>query len=131
MKIRIRGNSLRLRLLRSEVKQFAEVGLITESIRFAMGQSLVYALEAKEDVDSVTAFYRAGRVSVHVPKAMALEWALSDTISLVAEQAVGAAETLSLLIEKDFTCLNPRAVWQEDQSDNFPNPNPSCGDKHV
>jgi len=34
MKLRIRGNSLRLRLLRGEVQQFGETGRVTETIQF-------------------------------------------------------------------------------------------------
>jgi hypothetical protein len=34
MKLRIKGNTLRLRLLRSEVERLAAAGVVTEEIRF-------------------------------------------------------------------------------------------------
>jgi hypothetical protein len=45
VKLRIQGNSLRLRLNRSDVEQFRETGILTESLRFGSGAQLTYTLE--------------------------------------------------------------------------------------
>ena len=44
MKLRIRGNSARLRLTKTEVKHLAEKGLVEEKTDFGNGQTLVYAI---------------------------------------------------------------------------------------
>ncbi len=125
MKLRIRGNSLRLRLLKKEVRELAERGVVSESIEFGAGQTLTYSLEALAGIDRLCASFEGSRLRVFVPEATARAWADSDVISLVEEGG------LKILVEKDFTCLNPRSVWQEDQSDNYANPHPSCGPTHA
>lgn len=131
MKIRIRGNSLRLRLTRSEVTTLAESGEVTEATHFGPDHKLIYQLVAREGAPRMEAHFDGNRVAVVLPPSTARDWAQSDTISLVGAQPVGDGQFLNLLVEKDFTCLNPRAVWQEDQTDNFPNPNPNCGTSHA
>jgi len=125
MKIRIRGNSLRLRLLRREVEQFAETGRVEEVITFGSGPQLRYALEA-HDGPALLARFDGSCIHVLVPRAAALQWTHSEDVSVVGEEPTEAG-ALKLLIEKDFACINPSSVWQEDQSDNYPNPYPSCG----
>ncbi len=127
MKIRIKGNSLRLRLVKSEVRQLAEEGAVYETIEFAPGQALVYSVESRETTEKLQAVYEEGQIRVLVPRLQALDWAHSETISLVGEQPAAGNGPLKLLVEKDFTCLNPRAVWKEEQHDNYSNPHPSCG----
>lgn len=131
MKIRIRGNSLRLRLLKSEVQRLAEEGIVREVTEFAPGQVLAYSVESRETVDKLQATFEAGTIRVLLPRLQALEWAHSDEISLVGEQLAAGNGPLKLLVEKDFTCINPRSVWQEEQHDNYLNPNPSCGTTHA
>jgi hypothetical protein len=53
---------------------------------------------------------------------MAKDWCNTELVSLQAEQLVGdSGEMLSILVEKDFSCLMDRKG--EDESDNYPNPN--------
>jgi hypothetical protein len=127
MKLRIRGNSLRLRLIQSEVAHFAETGLVEDAIVFRGGHSLRYSLQVS-DIPALSAEFVGTEIRVLVPRPQALSWTSSNEVSLIGED-VSETGTLKLLIEKDFACLNPQAVWQEDQSDNFPNPLASCS-KH-
>jgi hypothetical protein len=50
MKLRLQGNSVRLRLTRSEVERLRETGLVEESIEFGSGESLVYRLQSRREV---------------------------------------------------------------------------------
>ncbi len=124
MKLRIFGNSLRLRLSQSEVASLHQTGKVEDHISFgkSAGQSLTYTLESS-GASQITATFEAGRIAVAVPEALARQWALSEEVSLKAEQPTNIGETLKILIEKDFKCLTPR---EEDESDNFPNPNKTC-----
>lgn len=124
MKLRIRGNSLRLRLTKSEVERIGEGGRVEESIIFAPGQRLTYALEAAADAARIEAGYRDGLITVRLPRTVATEWATTGQVSLEDEQVLTGAEgdgaTLRLLVEKDFACLTERRG--ADDADTFPHP---------
>ena len=47
MKLRLQGNSVRLRLTRSEVERLRETGLVEESVDFGAGAALAYRLQTK------------------------------------------------------------------------------------
>ncbi len=126
MKLRVRGNSLRLRLSRGEVNALAETGEVREAIAFGPGpaQRLGYAIVMSEDATVTSASLSGGSVEVVVPRALAREWATSETVGFEVEQAIGEGLSLSILVEKDFACLTPRKG--EDDTDAFPNPNETC-----
>jgi hypothetical protein len=118
MKLRIKGNSLRYRLTRTEVERLSETGLVEEKITF--GDSvLTYALCTTES-GALSATFSDNRITVFLPSAFANEWVHSDKVGFDARLPLnGEEEDLYLLIEKDFTCLDN---VEEDQSDNYPNP---------
>ena len=102
MKLRIHGDSLRLRLNRSDVEQFRTSGICTESLRFDSNSQLTYTLERSSQLTAMEVRYLQDCIRVLLPLDMAQEWAGSDRISLSLSRAGGA----SLLIEKDFQCLH-------------------------
>lgn len=120
MKLRIRGNSLRLRLTRSEVDDFASSGRVADRIVLAPGQALGYTLRRVSDRATIGAQLVDDRLEILVPAAAAARWSGSDDVSLTAEQINGERHALRILIEKDFACLATREG--EDDSDAFPNP---------
>jgi len=129
MKLRIKGNSLRLRLTRSEVARLGEAGRVEETINFSPHQSLVYELIVEPDIESCAGALRAsfneGRITVRLPLTLARELVETTCVGISGEQDLGGeAGALSLLIEKDFACLDGDAG--EDQTDAFPNPNVKC-----
>ena len=123
MKLRIRGNSLRLRLNRPEVARLATDGHVEESIRFGTRADarLVYRLELCDAIDHAAADYEHGRIVVRLPAPAAREWASGDGISFAAEQSIGDDEEMRLLIEKDFACLVGDRAAEEDAGA-FPHP---------
>jgi len=121
MKLRMRGDSLRLRLTRPEVALLGNGGRVEETIHFGVNRNLVYRLEASSNEDAITADYQNDCITVRLPVSMAREWANSERISLAGEQPLDAEEeTLKLLIEKDFACLTERR--DADDADTFPHP---------
>lgn len=125
MKIRIQGNSIRLRLSQSEVQAFAENGRVEDCIQFgsAPEESLVYVME-RANVRQLGASYAPNQVKIFVPAETGAEWASTDLVGMENEMDLGDGNSLRILVEKDFKCLTERAG--EDESDNFPNPNVSC-----
>jgi len=112
MKIRIKGDSLRYRLTKTDIKKVEEEGYLEESTNFGP-QKLVYALEVRP-VESMLATFNDGKITLYITDAMAKEWVNTDRVGFESNN-----NGLALLVEKDFTCLENVA---EDQSDNYPNP---------
>jgi hypothetical protein len=117
MKLRIHGNSVRLRLSQSEVAVFAENGDVESYIEFSKGNRLTYALSADEKISEPEARFENGRLTVFVSKAQADEWVNSDNVGITNGRS---SQGPQIIVEKDFTCLHKRAG--EDDADTFPNP---------
>ena len=119
MKIRIKGNSIRYRLTKTEVETFCKTGCFKETTDF--GNSIfTYVLQSKEDIDTLDAQFQSNTITLFLEKSKSKDWFESKQIGYrhSIERANGA--TLTLLIEKDFVCMDETV---EDQSDNYPNPN--------
>ena len=121
MKLRINGNSLRLRVSRSELTRLMQTGRLEETIRFAPQKdaTLTYALEQSADHDAMTVRWRPQQVAVLLPHEEARKWSEGDQVGLYRDCHVGD-EILALLVEKDFACLDGT---EADNEDTFPNPN--------
>ena len=77
MKLRIKGNSLRLRITPSEMTRLLETGRIDETIYFASGENahLTYALEHAPGGTGLQVRYSPGEIAVVVSSAEARRWA--------------------------------------------------------
>ena len=121
MKLRIRGDSIRLRLKRGEVDRIAAGGSIVEETHFP-NFVLTYRLDASENRE-ISASFDNGSLVVSLPKSKAQNWAGTDAVSLHAKQPLSGTDSLSVLIEKDFSCLEPGHHREcKDDQDTFPHP---------
>ncbi len=118
MKIRILGNSLRLRLNVPEVQEIMESGKVSDHIGFGDSQ-LYYSLRFMEQ-DHISATFDGSEITVYLPLQDGRRWATTDQVGLEGRQQLKGSETLKILVEKDFTCLIPREA--EDAGKLFPNP---------
>jgi hypothetical protein len=121
MKIRIKGDSLRLRISRSEVAKLLAGDCLEETIHFApeAGAKFTYALQQERSVSMPTVRYTENRVVVIIPADQANEWAVTDEVGIAEDISLGDLGSLALLIEKDFACLDRS---DEDNQDSFANP---------
>ena len=121
MKLRILGDSVRLRLKRGEVDQLAAGTSIVQQTHFP-GAVLTYRLDISEN-SGISATFDNGSLAINLPKSKVVDWASTDEVSLHAEQELSGSGALSLLIEKDFKCLEPGHHRDcEDDEDTFPHP---------
>jgi hypothetical protein len=122
MKLRIRGNSIRLRLGRSEVARIIKKGVVEESTTFDVAgrQRLEYVLCSAPDAPAVTATFDEGQVVVRVPAELVREWGTTDRVGIDAVQTAPDGRVLKILIEKDFECID--APVGESQEDAFRRP---------
>ena len=123
MKLRIRGNSIRLRLGQSEVRRLRTAGIVEEFTAFGPSkkQHFGYSLCASTTELDVSASFVDQRIVVGVPADIIHRWATTDQISIHGLQHTGEGD-LQILIEKDFECLE--APSDESQEDAFPHPHP-------
>lgn len=117
MKIRIKGNSVRFRLTRNEVKKLKTEGFCEEKTEF-MNEVFIYRLEAA-DVPSLQSDFSEKTVTIKMPVNDSKEWFDIDQTGYQHEQTNANGSILTVLIEKDFVCLDETT---EDQSDNYPHP---------
>jgi hypothetical protein len=122
MKLRLKGNSIRLRLGQTEVRRLASGEVVEESTVFGPSQQecFAYALCASPEALEVSANFTDRRLVIRVPTSMIHQWATTDQVGIQALQRTGIDEGLSILIEKDFECID--APPGEAQEDAFPNP---------
>ena len=124
MKLRIRGNSLRIRLSRTEVQQLCSGATLEDSTSFGQNR-FVYLVRPVETGDALSAGYEEGVITLYVPQALLQDWPTNTVVGFDARMAVSDSESLYLLLEKDFKCLDADAT-QEDQSDYYDNPDKTC-----
>ena len=117
MKIRIKGNSIRLRLTQSDVKKWAAEGVVKEVTDFGNNSAMGYQLRMSEE-SQISATFNDDIISVDIPFTIGQEWCESENTSM--ESSIANDGILQILVEKDFVCLTPKAG--EDESDMFPNP---------
>lgn len=117
MKLRIKGDSIRLRLTQTEVRTLAETGAVESAMCVAPEAALAYGLRASGGSELRVEMDARG-VCVLVPQDWIEDWAQGDMVGFEGEQDAGDGRTLAILIEKDFACLHKRP----DELDAFPNP---------
>ena len=114
MKLRIKGNSIRLRLAKSEVDQLEKTGMVSETVN--LGPSpLVYQLSTQGDLEHPIASFSQSMLTVTLPSRWVRGWTEDERVGFEHQ-----GPDLSILVEKDFKCLTNRPG--EDESDHFPNP---------
>ncbi len=106
MKLRLRENSIRLRLLQSEIKMLHDDGFVSEKIRFATQQTLTYTIRASEIIQEIAAQFENEEITIEVPKLLADEWTQTECVGLEGEQKIDGNLSLKILLEKDFVCLD-------------------------
>jgi hypothetical protein len=120
MKLRIKGNSLRLRVSPSEIKRLLNSGRIEETICFAPEQDekLTYALECAPCEKEIAVRYRPQELTVVLSNDGARKWAGEEQVGIYGSVDIGGSQ-LELAVEKDFACLD---ADDADNADTFPNP---------
>jgi hypothetical protein len=112
MKLRLEGNSIRLRVRKSDLTKLHTKGIITETLVFPNNLNFNYELRTDSTIETIDAQLSATAITVSIPLSMATNWLNSDAVGL--EHTVNSG--LFILIEKDFPCTD--RPW-EDTSDTF------------
>lgn len=116
MKLRIKGNTIRLRLTQTEVDTVAKKEVIDKT-QFPGGKELVYKIIKGNSFDTQ---FMDGVVLVQLPSEEVDKWAASDQVTIGFKVNLDNGGVLDVAVEKDFQCLTERP--HEDESDMYPNP---------
>lgn len=124
MKLRISGNSIRLRVRQSEMAKLTAGERIAETVHLGCSEqaALTYAL-GTAPASAVQVLYEGGAILVLLPKDEASTWAETEQVGIYATVGVGAFGTLDVIVEKDFACLD---LSDAENEDTFPNPDPGA-----
>lgn len=122
MKIRIKGASLRIRLTKSEVAQLVAGGKLSDYTPFPVG-AFRYSVVPVAKGESLTAAFEQGEIILYAGQPQLKGWDSDSRISLEAAMPLNDSESLHLLLEKDFKCLDNR---EDEQQDYYDNPAESC-----
>jgi hypothetical protein len=121
MKLRIKGNSLRLRVSRSELMRFLAGEEVAETIRFAAAPEakLTYALARGTQASAAIVRYRPQEVTVLLSEEQAQSWSQESEVGVYTLVDIAPEGLLELIVEKDFACLDRSDA---DNKDTFANP---------
>lgn len=115
MKLRIRGNSIRLRLNQTETENLKIHGVCEDKTEFPNGTVFSYSLVVDDKIEMPKAEFENSSIVVRIPYQSAQQWLGSDE-----EVGVyGNDGALKITVEKDFKCLVPRG---EEDENAFPHP---------
>jgi hypothetical protein len=115
MKLRLNGNSLRLRLTRPEVMGLCETGTVERSVDFGLGTVLIYRIQSRDVTAPIHAVFCNHSITIRVPAESVAIWAAANEVGLYGQQGA-----LNIAVEKDFRCLNHRP--DEEDLDAYPRP---------
>lgn len=124
MKLRIKGDSIRLRLTIPEVEAIEAQGIVESKVHVTNGDWVYRLLTTNADKPSAQ-FIVTGGIEVRLPASLVKGWINNERVGFEFTIPNGREDGLALLIEKDFACLTERP--EEDESLHFPNPDAERG----
>jgi hypothetical protein len=121
MKLRIKGDSLRLRVSRSEHNRILCGERVEDTIHFSSepDAKLTYSLETASHGAATGVHYSPGQITVRLAKQDVGAWADPSQAGIYTSVGIGSENSLELVIEKDFACLDRS---DENNTDTFENP---------
>jgi hypothetical protein len=126
MKLRLKGNSIRVRLDRRDIERLFDEGHVDDAVRFGPGLAFSYAVEmGAAPRERPTAFYFAGRLLIRIDPEDAEEWLAGDRVGFDHLQDVEGG-VVRVLVEKDFACIDRPLGEEADDAYAFPNPSAVC-----
>jgi hypothetical protein len=122
MKLRIKGNSIRIRLSKTEVDELASGTSLHNNTYFGVN-TFGYSVQPVNNGGDLSATFANNTITLNVPNSLLKDWPTNSVVGFESKMPVENAGQLHLLLEKDFKCLDKTT---EDQSDFFDNPSKTC-----
>jgi hypothetical protein len=126
MKLRLKGNSIRVRLDRRDIEGLIARGRIEDSLRFGPDLVFSYAVEiGAAPRERPRASYTVGRLAIRIDPRDAEKWLAGSRVGFDHLQDVDGG-VVRVLLEKDFACIDRPAGEEADDAYAFPNPSAGC-----
>jgi len=121
MKLRLKGNSLRLRVTRSELATLQAGKRIQENSLFPADPParLGYVLGVDSHNQPVHVVFASQQIVVSLSQDQLANWSGEHQVGIYASLPVAEGTVLEVAIEKDFACLD---LSDENDTDTFANP---------
>jgi hypothetical protein len=113
MKLRIKGNFVRIRVDQNDLDKLKSTGIVKENTEFPGGTTFSYEL-IQFNGSKLDAAFNGSTICVSIPETYMDDWIHSEKVGF--DEKLGE---LRILIEKDFQCLIPR---EGEDTAGFPNP---------
>jgi len=101
MKLRIHGDSLRVRVTHAEILELDARGLVEARVQLTAERALGFRLTVVPQVTRIGVGFTDDVIDIRLPADAAREWCRSDRVSLRDTLSVGETE-LRIVVEKDF-----------------------------
>ncbi len=119
MKLRVKGHSIRLRVLQHELDDINRGLPVVEELRFPGTEMVLrYSLRSQAQPEIVGVFFDGSEIRVCISAMTAARWARPQEVGIYADIPLENG-LLSVAIEKDFACLDRP---EEDDPGTFANP---------
>lgn len=126
MKLRLKGNSIRVRLDRRDIERLIDEGHVDDAVQFGPGLAFSYAVEAgPAPREQPKVSYISGRLTIQIDPVDVEEWLSGDRVGFDHQQPVEGG-VIRVLLEKDFACIDRPLGEEADDAYAFPNPSTVC-----
>jgi hypothetical protein len=128
MKLRIRSNSVRVRLDQEDLAELIEHGRVLDALHFGAGSSHTFAYAVVIGAAPSAhprADYSSGFLVVTIDRGDAEAWSRGNQVGFDHEQAVPGG-TVRVILEKDFACLDRPEGDSAEDAWALPNPSEVC-----
>jgi hypothetical protein len=102
VKLRIRDNSVGLRLTQEEIETLRQQGVLSARTGFPGGRELRYELESSPASVAPAAFFSDNVLTVRLPETAVLAWATTGQAAIEGEQVLVDGEKLAIVVAKDL-----------------------------
>ena len=123
MKIRILGNTLRIRVKMFETQALQNSGLIEEVLEFGPDDSDKLRFQVISGYENFAIEQHGTSIRIVVPKALINSWTTTDLVGFEEVITTSKGSEIKVLIEKDFACLDSDREYEEGS---YPNPIEGC-----
>lgn len=123
MKIRIKDNSIRLRLTKTDVDDLKSKSIVSCKTVISGTEIFEYTLKTNANSKAISARFDNRKITITLPFAEAKTLTETNEITVKGWQDNGEKDRLYILIEKDLQCLDET---EEDQGDMYENPKTVC-----
>jgi hypothetical protein len=128
MKLRIRSNSVRVRLDQKDLAELIEHRRVLDALHVGPGSNhtFMYAVVIGSAPPGRPELrYAAGLLVLTIDRGDAEEWAAGDRVGFDHEQSIDCG-TVRVVLEKDFACLDRPTEDMAEDAWAFPNPSAVC-----